>query len=112
MNKLIIDGIDYTENKRSIYRLNKQNIIDDYIKLIVKNGKTEQENQQLKEELNTCMIERNKLVDVIEEAIYYISNHSGLSEINISGLPKCNIFKGSIDELTNILQKYKGDNNE
>lgn len=48
--------------------------------------------------------------EVINKAIFYIYNYSGLSKINISGLPKCNVFKGNIDELLEILQKYKGDN--
>lgn len=60
----------------------------------------ERGNKQQKEQLQ----QRDS---VIEEALYYISNYTSKSEVNISGLPKCNIFKGSIDELLDILNKYK-----
>lgn len=50
----------------------------------------EQVNQQLK--------------DKISKAIKYIEEHSTESELKIYGIPKCKIFKGSIEELLDLLE--------
>lgn len=74
----------------------------------------QQENQQLKEELNTCMIERNKLVDVIDEAIDTINNmiNIGYTKDLTGYFPTVLNSEFGIRALIikEILQKYKGDN--
>lgn len=73
-----------------------------------KNRKEYQETyKDVREEIKVYKLQLQQRDSVIEEALYYISNYTSKSEVNISGLPKCNIFKGSIDELLDILNKYK-----
>lgn len=97
---------------RSGEYLNQLRFERDMLQNIVDNGEVSKKDKEFIDmtHRNTELLEQLKQRDeVIDEALLYILNHSELSKININGLPKCNVFKGSIDELANILQKYKGD---
>lgn len=53
--------------------------------------------------------EYQKLRNRIDKAIEYIENNSRQSELNIYGIPKCLIFKGSVE---NLLETLKGEDKE
>ena len=79
-----------------------QRIIHEYIKSLQK------DNQQLKEELNTCMIERNKFLDIIEKAIEYTTGTYEMALYTKS----ISLCEDNVENLLEILNRYKGDNNE
>lgn len=84
--------------------------------LTFENDSLQQEIQQLKEkllqreiELNDCMNERNEFVGIIEEAIKILDK--GLLELDERGRDKVYIEE-YLENAIEILNKYKGDNNE
>lgn len=63
LNTLETSALEPHDEYKMEFTNKEQRIIHEYIKSLQK------ENQRLKEELNTCMIERNKFLDIIEGAI-------------------------------------------
>ena len=68
----------------------------------------EQEWKVLAEYIEDLQQENKQLKDKIESAIEYIKEHTEDSQLKIYGISDCKIFKGSIEELLEIL----GDKNE
>ena len=72
MNKLVIDGIDYTDIKKKFYQLSKQTLCDDLIKKIYEYGKLERALNEIKEIVKGYMPTNQsvcKAMDEIEEII-------------------------------------------
>lgn len=97
-NNITVNEYNY-DNSHLIYKLFDVGSFKEIVNM-------KKENQQLKEELNACMIERNKLVDVIEEAINHLDCF--ISDTNLSKYDTLKILMYT----KKVLQKYKGDNNE
>lgn len=72
------------------------------------------ENQQLKEELNTCMVERNKFLDIIEETINKCKLEIRASSYQYEQRHKQQdlVYKVAHERILDILQKYEGVSNE
>ena len=72
------------------------------------------ENQHLKEELNTCMVERNKFLDIIEETINKCKLEIRASSYQYEQRHKQQdlVYKVAHERILDILQKYEGVSNE
>ena len=70
--------------------------------------------KQLEEELNTCMIERNKFLDIIEETINKCKLEIRASSYQYEQRHKQQdlVYKVAHERILDILQKYEGVSNE
>lgn len=88
------NGVSISDLENVIERLGKIPNMNDLLK----------EYQQLKEELNTCMIERNKFLDIIEGAIKQTEFLDRQFRKHVTPIPSKEVL-----DLLEILNSYKGE---